>query len=103
MKKWLRILTLVVLAFLVLGNPSESQFQDRLVADYGFNHGGMSLSLEDLKKMGSSQYQSYLLFSKFHYSFGNIGVHYLGVGFMTFYLGNHQAQNNHKPTNDKRS
>ncbi len=47
----------------------------------------MDLSPEQLGKMGTIRYRSYLVFSSFEYKFGNISVSYFGLAFMTFYRG----------------
>jgi len=81
-----------LLGFLAIGNPSEFRFQQRLVDDYGSIHQGMTLNFDQLKAMGSSQYQSYVFFSKYHYTFGSIGVRYFGIGFFTFHTGSHHTK-----------
>ena len=94
MKKNIRIALFALLALLVLSSPSEYQFQQRLETDYGNTHPGATLRFNELKKMGNSQYQSYIFFSKYHYTFGTIGVHYFGIGFMIFYVGSSQNKTN---------
>lgn len=79
-------LVFIILAILVLGAPSEGQFLNRLHEDYGNIH-GTSISNETLLDMGHSSYKSYLFWSTYRYSFGNIEVNYIGTIFMTFYQG----------------
>jgi len=90
MKKRLWIMIYVVLGALAISTPSEFRFEQRLATDYGSIHHGKSLDVGDLKAIGTSHYQSYVFFSRYHYSFGKIGVSYFGIGFMTFYLGSDQ-------------
>ena len=88
MKNRYKIILLVLLIFLVIGNPSQSQFLTAVKEDFASNHHGTAIGTDMLKSMGNYTHKTYLLFGTFEYSFGNISVKYLGVGFMTFYLGN---------------
>ena len=83
--------TVVILGIVILGAPSENQFLNRLNSDYGSIH-GVPISSEVLKDIGNSNYRSYLLWSEYHYAFGSIEVNYVGVAFMTFYLGSNTRQ-----------
>jgi len=74
------IITALIGLFLAITNPSEDSFYSRLQQDYGSAHSGFNLSKSQLLEMGNSQYASYFFFSKFSYQFGNIGVHYVGIG-----------------------
>ncbi len=79
-------LVALILAIAILGAPSEGRFLTRLKRDYGMMH-TTPLSQSDLRKIGSSNYASYLLWSTYEYTFGTIKVNYFGIAFMTFYLG----------------
>ena len=97
MKKYIKVLLLAILAFLILGSPSESRFQMRLKKDFGsFHHGDLQLSVDDLNSIGQSNFQSYVLFSKYDYAFGNIGVSYIGIGFMIVYTGSDVKESSKK-------
>ncbi len=80
-----RLLVLLFVVFVILGCPSDQKFAERLHQDYGYSH-GQNLSIDQLREMGSSRYQSYILFSTYNYKFGSISVSYWGAGFMTFSL-----------------
>jgi len=86
-RKRLTIILIVISALLVLGNPTERMFLHALSDDFGTIHYGAEMSPAQLKQIGTSSYHSYLLFSRYTYTFGTISVQYYGVGFMTFYLG----------------
>ena len=85
-RKFIPFIACLVLAIVIMGTPSERRFLNRLKQDYGMMH-ATPLSMQDLKKIGSSNYATYLLWSRYEYTFGTIKVNYLGVAFMTFYLG----------------
>lgn len=87
-----RPITFLILAIviLILGNPTEDKFLQRVTIEYGQAHAEMNLNREAFLSMGTSSYKSYFLLSTYEYSFGNIGVRYIGVAFMTFHLGSFQ-------------
>lgn len=87
MKDKLLIIGFIILLICIVGAPSERKFLIRLKQDYGEMHGN-TLDIADLKSIGHSSYQSYILWSKYEYRFGTIKVDYIGIAFMTFYLGN---------------
>ena len=87
MKKQYKIILLVLMIFLVIGNPTKGTFMEAVKEDFMANHHGAVIGTDMLSSMGSSSYKTYLLFSSFKYSFGNVTVKYMGIGFMTFYLG----------------
>lgn len=66
-------------AILFFSNPSEADFMEKIVEDYGQIHPGFELSTSDLQEMGSTHYSSFLVYSTYAYEFGNIKVHYIGV------------------------
>ncbi|MEM6641365.1 MAG: hypothetical protein AAF616_00185 [Bacteroidota bacterium] len=85
-KSYRTLIAMLVTAILVLGTPSEDRFLRRLNVDYGSIH-GTTMSLEQLKQIGTSSFTSYLLWSTYDYSLGDIQVNYVGFAFMTFYQG----------------
>lgn len=85
MKRRLLYLLFAIIGLFYLGNPSEKQYLQRIAKDFGEVHGGMRIAKEDLAKMGESNYESYLLFSRYSYRFGSIQVLYYGIGFQTFF------------------
>lgn len=87
MKKQYKIVLLLLMIFLVIGNPTQGTFLEAVKEDFMANHHGASIGTDVLSSMGSSSYRNYLLLSTYEYTFGNVKVKYLGVGFMTFYLG----------------
>ncbi len=87
MKRKIHILLLIIIAILVLGNPTEVRYLNRLQKDYGTMHGGSILSIKDLNQIGKSSTTSYLLWGFYEYTFSTIKVKYFGIAFMTFYLG----------------
>lgn len=90
MKKALRYISpflVLIIAVLVFTRPTEDHFLKRISSDYGQLHGGIGITEEMLNEMGESDYQSYFLYSTYHYRFGTIGVAYVGIGGQIFYLG----------------
>ena len=77
--KYIGIGIVLLAVILFFSNPSESDFMEKIVEDYGQIHPGFELSASDLQKMGSTHYSSFLVYSTYAYEFGNIKVHYLGV------------------------
>lgn len=69
---------------LILTNPSEEDYLDRVSMDYAAIHGGMKLSSDDLLRMGKSHRTNYLFFSTYEYEFGTIVVRYVGFALSTF-------------------
>jgi len=101
MKKRAITISLFTLALiLIIGNPSEDSFLNKLQQDYGQIHQGVALSKTDLQRMGKSSFNSYLFWSSYRYAFGNIEVRYFGVAFMTFYLGS-SGQSVEEPETEK--
>lgn len=78
---------LIVILVLVVTKPSEQDFFDKIVSDYGQVHPGFELSSAELKNMGSTKYHSQLLFSSYSYKFGGIEVSYWGILGNVFYRG----------------
>jgi len=78
---------LIVILVLVVTKPSEQDFFDKIVSDYGQVHSGFELSSAELKNMGSTKYHSQLLFSSYSYKFGGIEVSYWGILGNVFYRG----------------
>lgn len=91
MKNKLNLIAAILIGFLILGNPTESRYFNRLQVDYGKIHQGSVLSIQDLNHMGKSKVTSYLLWGFFEYSFGTIQVKYFGIGFMTFFIGSNNS------------
>lgn len=82
MKKLARrilVILLLVSVVLIITNPNEEKFLNRVAVDYGSMHHGLSLDTTKLLEMGESQSQSYLLFGLHSYRFGTITVSYLGI------------------------
>jgi len=69
----------------IITNPSEDDFLTRLGNDYGNMHHGTKVSNEMLKHMGKSKRTTYLLWSTFHYEFGNATADYYGVANIIFF------------------
>lgn len=74
------------LFILILTNPSEDDFLNKVSMDYGAMHGGMRFSSDDLLMMGESHRVNYLFFSTYQYEFGTIGVRYFGFASSTFQI-----------------
>lgn len=91
-KHFKKIITASIFALLILGNPSEKRFLLALQKDYGSVHQGMNLGVEELAQIGKSSYRSYIFWSSYEYAFGSIQVKYVGITFMTFYLGSGSTQ-----------
>lgn len=68
--------------------------------EYGAIHGGMHFTPAQLLKMGTSQRQSYLIFSTYEYQFGSIGVRYVGFLFSVFHLGSYREEKNFEKNED---
>ncbi|HKK39086.1 MAG TPA: hypothetical protein VJ949_06695 [Cryomorphaceae bacterium] len=82
----LGIILLMGVIFLAVTNPSEEKFLHKVSADYGAIHGGMHFTPAQLLEMGSSQRQSWLIFSTYEYQFGTIGVRYVGFLFSVIHV-----------------
>lgn len=87
MKKLYKVILLLLMIFLVIGTPTKGTFMEAVKEDFMLRHPGISIGTDLLSTMGSASYKTYLLWSSFSYQFGNVTVKYLGIGFMTFYLG----------------
>ena len=99
MSKSLQITLLVFLLFLIVGNPSQKSYLNKIAKDYGTVHHGLEMSAESLLKMGSLNRNSYLLFSTCTYTFGNISVTYLGVGFLKLQVATSTSDQQNKNQN----
>lgn len=88
-KKITLILFSLFVAFLILSNPSEESFMKAVATDYGRIHNSQPLTAQMLRHLGKSSRQSYILFSRYDYQFGSIGVSYFGIGNMIFFTGSH--------------
>jgi len=82
----LGIVIIIGIVFMAVGNPSEPKFLNKVSAEYGSVHGGMTFSNAELLQMGESHRQSYFIFSTYEYEFGTIGVRYFGFIFSVFYV-----------------
>ncbi len=86
---------LLVFAFisgLIITNPSESRYLDRIATDYGSNHNGRIIAVEQLQDMGDGIRTSYGLFSIYRYEFGNVGVTYLGLATFIIQTGSYSKE-----------
>jgi len=102
-KRNIGILCGLLFFYLFFTNPSEKHFLNKVSNDFGQVHGGVSLSPEALIQMGTSSYRSYLIYSKYTYSFGNISVEYLGVGAFTFHTRSHMNHNRNEEQNNQQA
>lgn len=84
--KRISLVLLIILLALAFTNPDEHQFLEQVARDYGKIHGGMELNISELLHIGESKRTSYILFSLYHYEFGNIGVRYLGIARGTYFI-----------------
>ena len=88
MNKLIKLLLVAVsltLIFLIVTNPTEDKFLTRLGTDYGDIHHGTNVSNEILLHLGKSSRTSYILFSKYHYEFGNASADYFGIATLIFF------------------
>ena len=60
-------------------NPPESRYLERIAFEYGGNHIGRVIAVEQLQEMGNGKRISYGIFSSYRYEFGNVGVTYVGI------------------------
>lgn len=72
---------------LVVSNPSERSFLNKIGEEYGSVHQGMTFSPGQLLKIGSGNRINFIFLSKYKYAFGDIAVEYLGFCGMIFKLG----------------
>lgn len=72
---------------LVVTNPGEVKFLDRIGEEYGAVHHGMKFSPAQLLEIGEGERSNFLVLSKYKYVFGNISVEYLGIGSFIFKTG----------------
>jgi len=78
------IVLMMVVVVLILSNPNEGTYLNKISNEYGQVHGGMQFSQSDLLQMGESEHTSFLIFSTYEYRFGTIGVRYVGFLFSVF-------------------
>ena len=88
-KQFILGLLVTLIGVLLLTNPLERHFFDRIASDYSGIHGGMKMNTAELEQLGESEKSNYLLFSTFTYRFGTIGVEYFGVAGYIFYSGSY--------------
>ena len=85
----------VIIGLLIIGlglsNPTQRQYQESIVAEFGQFHGGMSLSVEQLLKLGHGNRDSFFLFSTYQYEMGNIGVKYWGIAGQIFFIKSYRT------------
>lgn len=104
MKRKVYFALIFIVGTLILGNPPQGYYLRTLSEDFGSVHQGVTLGVSELQKIGTSSYHSYLLFSTYEYAFGTIKVKYLGLGFMTFYMGSNVSSNqDHSSPEDQTS
>lgn len=84
--KTLMIVFLLFSLILILGNPSERNYLNRVAKDYGATHHGLNFDAQSLLTLGESSRSNYLLWSTYTYRFGNVSVTYVGVVFQIFFL-----------------
>lgn len=73
-----------ILIFLLLSNPGEMRYLDRISLEYGSTHHGMKFSPSRLLEIGSGNRTDFLFMSEYKYTFGNISVNYFGIGGIIF-------------------
>jgi len=86
----------IVVALIIIGlglsNPSQEQFQESIVKEFGQFHGGMTLTVDQLIEMGHGSRDSFFVFSTYQYEMGNIGVKYWGIAGQTFFIKSYQKK-----------
>lgn len=65
MKKQYKIILLILMIFLVIGNPTQGTFLEAVKEDFMANHHGAAIGKDMLSSMGTSSYKTYLLLSSF--------------------------------------
>jgi hypothetical protein len=85
--QYIVLLFTLMLASLVITNPTEEDYFNRIVKDYAQNHAGFIITKVDLANMGQTQYKSNFIYSTYSYQFGNIKVVYWGILGSIFYSG----------------
>lgn len=73
------IVFLLVSIILVITNPNEARFLEKVARDYSAVHHTTPLDTPKLLEIGEIQTQTYFLFSVYSYRFGTISVTYIGV------------------------
>lgn len=94
------LVLLIGLLVLLLTNPSEEDFLNKVSLDYGALHGGMRFSNDDLLRMGESHRKNYLFFSTYQYEFGTIGVRYIGFASSTFQVESFRKEGEERAVDD---
>lgn len=95
------IVIIIGIILMVVSNPSEQKFLEKVSSEYGAVHGGASFSAADLLQMGESRRQSYLIFSTYEYEFGAIGVRYFGFLFSVFHMESYRNEEELTPERDE--
>ncbi len=69
---------------LVLSNPSERSYLNKIGEEYGSIHHGMKFTPGQLLAIGSGDRMNFIFLSNYEYEFGNVSVKYFGVCGMIF-------------------
>ena len=85
--KYIASILVILVVVLALTKPSEDDYFDQIVRDYGQIHPKHELSRADLAKMGTTHYSSQIIMSSYSYQFGSIEVAYWGILGKIFYKG----------------
>jgi hypothetical protein len=91
------LILLCFFAFLVISNPSELTYLNRVSVDYAQYHPKMDIPTEVLQQVGQSNRTTYLFFSTYDYRFGNMQVFYFGVANSIYYLGLQRKKSERRP------
>ena len=85
------IISGLLILVLALSNPSQGDYQQRIVYEFGQFHGGMSITVDQLIEMGHGSRDSFFLFSTYQYEMGNIGVKYWGIAGQSFFIKSYRT------------
>lgn len=72
---------------LVVSNPSERSYLNKIGQEYGSIHHGTKFTPGYLLAIGSGDRMNLIFLSNYKYEFGNISVEYFGVCGMIFKMG----------------
>ncbi|MEM9339023.1 MAG: hypothetical protein AAGA66_09865 [Bacteroidota bacterium] len=98
--KQLIIAFLLLFLALIISNPSERRYLNRVSKDYGMSHHGVDLNPKSLLRMGESDRTNYLLFSRYTYQFGDISVSYVGLCTFVFFVSSSSHGSSGKRTEE---
>ncbi len=95
MSKANKIIVLIGLVFLslIVSNPNDVRFLNRIGQEYGSVHHGLAFSPGQLLEIGKGERSNFIIVSSYRYEFGNISVEYIGLAGFIWKTGSSVSEN----------